>query len=285
MDVSAGAGTGTGTGTGTDGKLLQLIESERKLQVSAEMKLARADLLLDKMKGEAALLLAKTKDKNSSLSCQLKSQKDLAKKELAAETANTEAQTQLKKDSQTAKTALRKEHNKLTTKHDGVVRVGETHKSKISDHNLALSNWMKTKSELEAEVKRLTKDLKAATKRVDLQVERKLDHEVSMQQLRNQSKQLELDLAREKFSDKKLQNTKKAPPPSEIKKKQGPLSLQERKDFVSHQAKVKKTAKEEEETRAKLKKDNKTRDVRSNLGFAASLMKNRTNGRMWNTMM
>ena len=71
-----------------------------------------------------------------------KKELDVAKKELVAaqQIAITEAQTQLEKDAQTAKATLRKERDKLTTKCDCVVRVGETNKSKILDHNLALSS-------------------------------------------------------------------------------------------------------------------------------------------------
>ena len=73
-----------------------------------------------------------------------------------------------------------------------------------------MSAWMKTKSNLDDKVKKLTKDLKGATKQVALKVDRKLDHELSMLKLRNENKQLEIDLVREKLQDK-LQ-TRKAPP-------------------------------------------------------------------------
>ena len=49
-------------------EMLQLIESERKMRVSAEMKLVEANHLLEKTKGEAALLLANAKDEKPSLS-------------------------------------------------------------------------------------------------------------------------------------------------------------------------------------------------------------------------
>ena len=67
--------------TVVDGKLLaRLTESERKMQVSAEMKSAEANQLLEKTWGKAA----GKKAKKSSLSTQLQRQKDAAKKELDA---------------------------------------------------------------------------------------------------------------------------------------------------------------------------------------------------------
>ena len=68
-----------------------------------------------------------------------KKELDVAKKELAAKIAITEAhQTQLKKDAQTAKATLRTENEKLTSKCDSLVRVGETNKSKICDRSSLL---------------------------------------------------------------------------------------------------------------------------------------------------
>ena len=116
----------------------------------------------------------------------------------------------------------------MTSKHDGLVRIGEVNKSKMSDQNVAMSAWMKTKSDLDKKVKKLTKDLKGATKQVALKVDKKLDHELSILKLRNENKQLEIDLVREKLQDKF--QTRKDPPPTKTKAKApGPLTLQEKK--------------------------------------------------------
>ena len=69
---------------------------------------------------------------------------------------------------------------------------------------------MKTKSNLEGEVKRLTKVLKAVTKKVDLQADK-------ISNTSWESKQLELDLVHEKMNAN-LQNTK-LPPPTKTKTK------------------------------------------------------------------
>jgi SOS response regulatory protein OraA/RecX len=61
---------------------------------------------------------------------------------------------------------------------------------------------MKTKAGLQAEVRDLSKDLKVLTKKFDAQLQKKLDHELSIQKLRNDSKKLELELVGEKLRDK-----------------------------------------------------------------------------------
>ena len=262
----------------------------KKLLNKTNADAAQAKLLLDTTKGEATLLLAKTKTKKASLAAQLKSVKEVAKQELevvkqalATQTDITEAQTRLKKEAQNAKATLTKDFKKLTTKHDGLVRIGEVNKSKMSDHNVAMSAWMKTKSDLDDKIKKLKKDLKGATKVVELDKDKKLDHELNMLKLRNENKQLDLDLVREKLQDK-LQS-RKAPLTTKTTKAKapGPLTLKEKKEFEKHKADLKRISKENDATRDKLKKKNKAADIRSSLGFAANLMQNRTNGGMWNT--
>ena len=82
---------------------------------------------------------------------------------------------------------------------------------------------MKMKSEQEGEVKRLTKDPETATKRVDPRVEKKLDHELSIQKLRNKSKHLKLDLVREKMSKQE-----------EASKQEGTPTIQNQKARPTH---------------------------------------------------
>jgi hypothetical protein len=69
---------------------------------------------------------------------------------------------------------------------------------------------MKTKAGLQAKVRDPTKNLKALTKKVDTQLQKKLDHELSIYKLRNDSKKLELELICEKLNDK-LKNKKAMP--------------------------------------------------------------------------
>jgi hypothetical protein len=123
--------------------------------------------------------------------------------------------------------------------------------------------------------------VKAMTKKLDGQLEVKLDHDISIQKLGNDSKKLELDLLREKLREK-LEN-KKPPPLNNGPKKATSLTLSEKKDFETHKAEVKRQSKDNDATRDKLKKDNKAADVRSNLGFAANMLQNRVNGGLWQT--
>jgi predicted nucleic acid-binding Zn-ribbon protein len=104
------------------------------------------------------------------------------------------------------------------------VNVGITNKTKISALSFAQTSWMKTKAGLQAEVRDLTKDLKALTKKMDMQLQKKLDHELSIQKLRNDSKKLELELVREKLNDKF--EIKKATPSTTPKKSASPTLLE-----------------------------------------------------------
>jgi hypothetical protein len=88
------------------------------------------------------------------------------------------------------------------------------------------------------------------TKKLDGQLGVKLDHDISIQKLRIDSKKLELDLLREKLREK-LENKK--PAPSNGPKKATSLTLSEKKDFETHKAEVKRQAKDNDATREKLK--------------------------------
>jgi hypothetical protein len=261
-------------------RMLKEVESERKGRVLLEKKLAGADLLVEKTKREATVLLAKMKHEKLVFSDILKSQKVVAKRELDAEAAMTAGQLQLKKDAQASKAAIQRELKLLKVGYESLQKVGIANKTKISALNFAQTSWMKTKAGLQAEVRDLSKDLKALTKKFDAQLKKKLDHELSIQKLRNESKKLELELVREKLNDKvKLKKVT----PSTTPKKSASLTLLEKKEFENHKAEVKRLAKDNDATREKLKKDNKAADVRSNLGFAANMLQNRVNGGLWQT--
>jgi hypothetical protein len=113
------------------------------------------------MKGEAKLLLRLCS-----------SHRKLAKKELDDEAAITAAQVQLKKDAQTSKAAFKKDLKVLTTSYATQEEVGVANKAKISNLNFDQTSWMKTRTDLQIEVKNQTKDLKALTKRVDTQLQK-----------------------------------------------------------------------------------------------------------------
>ncbi len=61
------------------------------------------------------------------------------------------------------------------------------------------------------------------------------------------------------------------------------LTLENRMELESHKVECKRRTKDDDAARDKMKKDNKARDVQSNLGFAANMLQNTTNmnGGMW----
>jgi hypothetical protein len=97
-----------------------------------------------------------------------------------------------------------------------------------------------------------------------------------MQKMKNDYKQLGLDKLPEKL------NIKKAGGASD-----GPMSLEQKKDFDSHQAFVKQASKDIDLACAFQQKEIKKKDVEySNLGFAANMLHNTSNlnGGMWSSM-
>jgi hypothetical protein len=64
------------------------------------------------------------------------------------------------------------------------------------------------RTNLQNEVKNLTKEVEVLTKKLDNQMDKKLNHEVCMQKMRNKYKQLDLDQAHEKNENKKVAPSK-----------------------------------------------------------------------------
>jgi predicted CopG family antitoxin len=181
--------------------------------VSAEKKFAESDLVVEKLKLEAISLLSKFKHEKQTFSDILKSQKVVNKKQLDAEAVMTAAQVQHKKDAQASKAAVAKQLKVLSVSYRCLEKVSNANKTKISALNFAQTAWMKTRADLQFEAKKDVRDLKAMKKKLDDQLGVKLDHDLSIQKLRNDSKKLELDLLREKLREK-LENKK--PAPSEV---------------------------------------------------------------------
>jgi predicted CopG family antitoxin len=159
------------------------------------------------LKLEATSLLSKFKHEKQTFSDILKSQKGVAKKQLDAEAVMTAAQVQHKKDAQASKATVAKQLKFLTVSYRTLEKVGITNKTKISALNFAQTAWMKTRADLQVAAKKNVRDLKAMTKKLDGQLGVKLNHDISIQKLRNDSKKLELDLLREKLREK-LENKK-----------------------------------------------------------------------------
>ncbi len=63
------------------------------------------------------------------------------------------------------------------------------------------------------------------------------------------------------------------------------MNLEEKKDFVTHQALLKQQGKDSDLARAIHQKEVKKKEVKSNLGFAANMLHNTSNlnGGMWSS--
>jgi hypothetical protein len=95
---------------------------------------------------------------------------------------------------------------------------------KISDLNCSQLSLLRTRNNLQNEGKNLTKEVKVLTKKIDNQLDKKLNHERCMQKMRNKYKQLDLDQARKKNENKKAAPSKAT------------LTLEDNKDLESHKA-------------------------------------------------
>jgi hypothetical protein len=84
-----------------------------------------------------------------------------------------------------------------------------------------------------------------------------------MQQMKNDHKQLGLDELREKIDNKKAGGGGGS---------SGLMSLEQKKDFVSHQAFVKQVSKDSDLAQAYHQKEVKKKDVQSNFGFVGNML-------------
>jgi chromosome segregation ATPase len=278
---------------GNDSAIQRALDKERARRESAETKLADASVKfaqLFELKEKCNLKLASaqtdlkylsgvSKAAKASAKQSLDGQKAQNKKDFEGQKAHATIQLDAKKDAlkaaNSSKATLKKEFDKFKKKYDSLFRSNETNKGKLSEVNMSQSVLLRTRTNLQAEVKDLQKDLKAAKKKLDAQLINKLEHEMSMQQLKNDYKQLDIDQARERFENKKN--------PAINKKTSLALSLDDKKELESHKVECRSRSKDDDAARDKLKKDLKQRKVQSNLGFAANMLQNSSNvnGGMW----
>jgi hypothetical protein len=137
----------------------------------------------------------------------LDGQKAQPKKDLDGQKAHTTTHVQVKKDDikavQTAKQPPKKDLDKQKKTYNALLKVNESNKVKIFDLNCMQSSLMRMRMELQ-NVKALNKEVKALTKKLHAQLEEKLGHELSMQKMKNEYKQLGLAQACKKFENKKV---------------------------------------------------------------------------------
>jgi hypothetical protein len=110
-------------------------------------------------------------------------------------------------------------------------------------HSLELSadimSVSKAKDLFKENIKVLNKTVKSLKSKEDNQLVQKNDHNFRMQKMKNDYKQMGLDVLRKKLTYKKAGGTSS-----------GPMSLEEKKDFFTHQAFVKQASKDNDLARA-----------------------------------
>jgi hypothetical protein len=92
----------------------------------------------------------------------------------------------------------------------------------------------KAKASFKEDIKVLNKTMKSLTSKVDNQLVQKNAHTLQMRKMKNDCKQMGLDKLCGKFTNKKADGTSSGPT----------MSLEEKKDFVSHHAFVKQASKD-----------------------------------------
>jgi hypothetical protein len=131
------------------------------------------------------------------------------------------------------------------------------------------------KAELLSTSKAPAREAKHLKKLVDNQQEKKIKHELDIQNMHVKVKQLTLEETCERTSN---------PSASKTPKKSLAMGLDDKKELATHNALLKKQQKENDDARTALKKDLKKKEMQLNLGFAAGGMLQNTfnmNGGMW----
>jgi hypothetical protein len=173
--------------------------------------------------------LAQVTTDNKCLSDLLKFQNTLFTEEIDVKKAHRTSKVQLKKDAVKAvtssKQALKRDFDKQKKAYHSLLRMSNTNKVKILDLNCTQSSLMRTRTDLQNKVKNLNKEVKTLTKKIDNQLDTKLNHELRMQKMHNKYKQLDLDQARKKIGNKKAAPSKAA---------LAVLTLEDKKELESH---------------------------------------------------
>jgi chromosome segregation ATPase len=224
--------------------------SELQLELKANRKSAVADLNV----------LKKTHKK------ELKVESDLAGDKVKAAVAKVKAQLSLSKDVESAKKTLQKKFDGQSKTLELLQKAFQESKRRSSELSADLVASSRSKDELKDNIKVLNKTMKSLKSKLDNQLEQKNDHDYRMQKMKNEYKQMGLDELREKLTKKKTGGSSS-----------GPMSLEEKKDFVSHQALVKQAGKDNDLARAVKQKEIKKKDVQSNLVYSANMMHSTSN--------
>jgi myosin heavy subunit len=282
-DVNGNNASATGSKLAEIKKLEGLLAVERKRSKSALKDLALAETkrkkLLDLLDERGLEVVQLKSGKTGAVAevnllkklhkTELKSEKELTKKEILAKSVTI-------KTLESTKKSLKKELNKVNKQYE---TLGKLH-SNLVERNSELSAThvavLRVKADLISSSKSQAKEVKRLTRLVDNQQEKKLKHEFDMQEMRVTVKQLALEETRERSS-------KASAAPRTTKTKSLAMGLDEKKELATHNALLKKQSKENDDARAALKKELKKKETQSNLGFAAGMVQQNSNlnGGMW----
>ena len=282
-DVNGNNASATGSKLAEIKKLEGLLAVERKRSKSALKDLALAETkrkkLLDLLDERGLEVVQLKSGKTGAVAevnllkklhkTELKSEKELTKKEILAKSVTI-------KTLESTKNSLRKELNKVNKQYE---TLGKLH-SNLVERNSELSAThvavLRVKADLISSSKSQAKEVKRLTLLVNNQQEKKLKHEFDMQEMRVTVKHLALEETRERSS-------KASAAPRTTKTKSLAMGLDEKKELATHNALLKKQSKENDDARAALKKELKKKETQSNLGFAAGMVQQNSNlnGGMW----
>jgi chromosome segregation ATPase len=272
-NVSRGRGTKPSKVRKTDAKLdleRQKTKSALKELADSESKLTKLGELLDKRGLKVAELQMELKAAKKASVADLSLQKKIHKKESKVENAlafsKIKAQVSIVKDVEASKKALLKKFT-LQEKTLQSLQKGLTEsKRRGSELSADIMLMSRGKDSSKEEIKALNKTINNLKKKVDDQLVDKNAHDLQMQRMKNQHKQMGLDELREKLTNKKSSGGAT-----------GPMSLEQKMDFVTHQAHVKQQSKDADLARAYHQKEMKKKDNQSNLGYAVQMLHSTSN--------
>jgi chromosome segregation ATPase len=263
--------------------LLERQKSKTALKDLADLesKLAKLGELSDKRGLKVSELQIQIKADKKAAVADLSLQKKIHKKELKVENdlagSKVKAQINITKDVESTKRSLQKKldaQDRTLALLQKAFAESKRRSSELSGDIMAVS---KAKDSLKEQVRVLTRTIKQLTSKVDDQQVHKNAHELEMQRMKNQHKKMGLDELCKKLDNKKASGGTSS----------GPMSLEEKMDFVSHQAMVKQQGKDADLARAFQQKQIKRKENQTNLGYAARMLHSTSNlnGGAWSSTM
>jgi hypothetical protein len=205
-------------------------------------------------------------------------QKKIHRKELKVKNdlalLKIKAQVSIVKDVESSKKALQKKFDLQAKTLQSLQKGFAESKRRSSELSADIMLMSKGKDLFKEDIKVLNKTINSLKRKVDDQLVNKNAHNLDMQRMKNQHKQMGLDELCKKHTNKKSSGGATRP-----------MSLEQKMDFVSHQAFIKQQGKDANLACAYHQKEIKKKDTQSNLGFAANMLHSTSNpnGGMWSS--